>query len=185
MKNRIPLFTCLLFLASYQQISAQEYVSPTQSTETGKAPGMKVKLVHNAGGIQTYVVVFSKGDEIKSGLTEFAQKYSISAAHFTGLGDATSAKVGWYDSTRKAFKVISLPNPSEISSITGNITMSEDKPGPHAHITLADENGMVHGGHLLELYVGPTVEIFVTVVPAIVSKQKDPGSGAALIKFKD
>jgi predicted DNA-binding protein with PD1-like motif len=184
MKRKTPrplILLLALIIAVCNSLSAQQYVSPTQPTEPGKAPGLRVKLLHTEGGTKTYVLVFGKGDEVKSGLTEFAQRYKVTAAHFTGIGDAVGAKVGWYDSLRKAFKVIEITGASEISSIIGNITVTAGKPGVHAHVNLADEKGITHGGHLLEMYVGPTVELFVTVLPAAIEKKNDPASGAALI----
>jgi predicted DNA-binding protein with PD1-like motif len=171
----------LIIIAFATNIPAQQYVSPTAPAEPGKAPGMKVKLLHTEGATKTYVLVFSKGDEVKSGITGFAQDYKVTAASFTGIGDAVRAKVGWYDSTRKAFKVIEITQATEISSIIGNITVTDGKPGAHAHVNLADEKGMTHGGHLLEMWVGPTVELIVTVYPGSLNKKNDPASGAALI----
>jgi predicted DNA-binding protein with PD1-like motif len=171
----------VLAIAACKSLSAQQYVSPTQPTEPGKAPGLRVKLLHSEGETKTYVLVFSKGDEVKSGLTEFAQRYKVTAAHFTGIGDAVGAKLGRYDSSRKAFKVIEITGATEISSVIGNITVSDGKPCVHAHVNLADAQGISHGGHLLEMYVGPTVEVFVTVIPAVIEKKKDTASGAALI----
>jgi predicted DNA-binding protein with PD1-like motif len=176
----VALGFVLVFFAG-RNLVAQQYVSPTQPTEPGKAPGLKIKLLHTEGRTQTYVLVFGKGDEVKSGLTDFATRYRVTAAHFTGIGDAVRAKVGWYDSSRKQFKVIEINEAAEISSLIGNITVSAGKPGTHAHVNLADAKGISHGGHLLELWVGPTVEIFVTVIPATIEKKNDPASGAALI----
>src|SRR3982751_3834225 len=75
----------------------QEYLPPSKTPEKGKAPGMKFKLLQQGDQGSTYVIVLSEGDEILSGLTEFAEKNQISTAHFTAIGDASSSKVGWYD----------------------------------------------------------------------------------------
>src|SRR5262245_22689991 len=47
----------------------------------GLAPGMKVTDLGK--GARTYRVNMAKGDEIMSGLTEFAEKHHIKHAHFT------------------------------------------------------------------------------------------------------
>src|SRR4051794_29609053 len=49
----------------------------------GLAPGMKVADLGK--GARTFRVNFVKGDEIMSGMTEFAEKYHIRNGHFTGL----------------------------------------------------------------------------------------------------
>jgi predicted DNA-binding protein with PD1-like motif len=161
--------------------SAQQYVSPMQPAKTGRSPGVKVKLLSQNGDVKTYVLVFAKNDEVISGLTEFAQKYNVTAAHFKGMGDAMSAKVAWYEQSKKMFKVIPIAKPAEITSIIGNITINQGKPVVHAHINLADENGMVHGGHLLEAFIFPTLEVFVTVEPTTLNKKIYTEAGAFVI----
>jgi predicted DNA-binding protein with PD1-like motif len=167
---------CLAFTAQ-----AQDYVSPTQPAEIGKAPGMKVKLVSTNEQTKTYAVVFSPGDEVRSGLTEFAQKYNVSCAHYTAIGDASTCKVGWYDIERKMFKVIPINEPAEITSLIGDIALFNGKPVAHSHVTLATSDGICHGGHLLEIYVGPTLEVFVTVEPTPLYKKLDPKFNAGVI----
>src|SRR5687768_6449957 len=94
---------------------SQEYISPKQPVETGKAPGVKVKLLSTNGQTKNYVLIFAMGDEVRSGLTEFAQKYQVKTAHFTAIGDATMAKFGFFDYDRKMFKVIPISEPSKVS----------------------------------------------------------------------
>jgi len=56
------LGACLVLLSG--KSVAQEYVPTTQAPQTGRAPGMKIKLVGQNNGVKTYVLVFAKGDEI-------------------------------------------------------------------------------------------------------------------------
>ncbi len=160
--------------------NAQEYVSPTQPVQTGKSPGVKVKLLSSNGQTKNYVFVFATGDEVRSGLTEFAQKYNVKAAHFTGIGDALSMKVGFFDYSLKMFKVIPVDT-AEVTSFIGNIATLNGKPAVHIHASAAISDGSVKGGHLLELYVGPTFEIFVTVEPTALNKKLDTRYNAGLI----
>lgn len=159
---------------------AQEYVSPTQPVEKGKAPGVKVKLLSDNGQTKTYVLVFSPGDEVRSGLNEFAQKYNVKSAHYTAIGDVFSAKLGFFDYDHKMFKVILLDT-SEVTSFIGNIAIFNGKPAAHTHVSVAAKDGSVKGGHLLELYVGPTLEVFITVEPTALYKKLDKRYDAGVI----
>ena len=173
------LAICISMITStYAQ---DDYVSPVKPAETGKSPGVKTERLSKEGQIETYILIFSKGDEVVSGLTEFAQKYNVKSAHYTAIGDAASAKVGWYDATRKMFKVIPIPEPSEITSLIGDIAIFNKKPVAHTHVNLATSDGISHGGHLLQLIVGPTLEVVVTVEPTALYKKLDPESGAGVI----
>lgn len=169
---------------NYTNTFAQEYVSPTKPAETGKSPGVKAQLLSQNGQVKTYMLVFAKGDEVLSGLTEFAQKNNITSAHFTAIGDATRARVGWYDDSRKMFKVIPINEPSEITSLVGDIAVYNGKPVVHAHINLAGQDGTVRGGHLLEAYIFPTLEVRLTVEPQAMYKKLYPEAGATVIDAK-
>ena len=180
------LLAMLLFALAFITIKAeaQDYVSPTRPAQTGRSPGVRVKLISDSGATRTYIMIFSPGDEIMSGLNEFAQKYNVKSAHFKAIGDAVTAKVGWYDQNKKMFKVISINTPAEITSIIGDIAISNGKPVVHAHINLATEDGIVHGGHLLEAFVGPTVELSMTVEPVPLYKGVNADTGVSLINTK-
>jgi predicted DNA-binding protein with PD1-like motif len=177
-KNRIIaalLLTVVAFAAH-----AQEYVSLSQPVDTGKAPGVKVKLLSSNGQTKTYVLVFSPGDEVRSGLNDFALKYNVKSAHYSAIGDVFSAKLGFFAYERKMFRAIPVDT-SEIASFIGNITIYNGIPVAHTHVSVATKDGSVKGGHLLELFVGPTLEVFVTVEPTPLYKSVDKRFNAGII----
>lgn len=163
------------------KVNAQEYVSPTKPPLTGRSPGVKVKLISSKGDTKTYCIIFAEGDEVLSGLKEFAVKYHVTSAHFTAIGDAKSAKFGWYDKDKKMFKVNQINNFAEITSLMGDISMYNNNPVVHAHINLATDDGLVHGGHLLEAFIAPTLQLIMTVEPVALYKKFDPESGILII----
>ncbi|TLM95543.1 DNA-binding protein [Hymenobacter jeollabukensis] len=167
------LAAAVLVASTGYAAQAQEYVSPAKGkpVQAGKAPGMQVKLLSTNGQTKTYVLVFAKNDEVMSGLTEFARTYNVKSAHYQAIGDALSAKIGVYDYGRKQFKVISITEPCEVTSLTGDIAVLNGQPAPHSHLNLAAADGSVRGGHLLELVIGPTLELIVTVEPTPLYKR--------------
>ena len=115
--------------------SAQEYVAGA-TPKAGRAPGVKIKLINENGTTKTYAMIFAPGDEIMSGLTDFAIKYKIKSAHFTAIGDATSAKTGWFERSKKLFKVNPVNEQCQITSLIGDVALYNGKPIVHAHINL-------------------------------------------------
>jgi predicted DNA-binding protein with PD1-like motif len=180
MNIRIALFVAIMALCSHAA-SAQEYVSPTRPIQTGRSPGVKVKLISADGPTRTYAIIFGPGDEILSGLQEFANKYNVQSAHFTAIGDAKSVRFGWYDKSKKMFIVTALNSHAEITSLVGDIALINGKPSVHAHIALATEDGVVHGGHLLQAFIEPTLEVMMTVEPIPLNKKPDPQFGINVI----
>jgi uncharacterized protein len=54
----------------------------------------------------TYAVIFGKGDEVLSGLTELAVRENIQAAQISAIGAFQHAVFAWFDDDRKAFRNI-------------------------------------------------------------------------------
>jgi uncharacterized protein len=176
----LSIITCICF--SFQAVAQNnDYVSPMKPAVTGRSPGVKVKLISENGATRTYAIIFAAGDEVISGLKEFADKYQVKSAHFTAIGDASSAKFGWYDKSRKMFKVNELKGFAEITSLIGDIALNNNNPVVHAHINLATDDGLVHGGHLLEAFVAPTLEVIMTVEPAPLHKKPNEEFGIFII----
>jgi hypothetical protein len=178
-----PVSAIVLFIAALfcLEANAQEYISPTTSPITGRSPGVKVKLLSANDSTKTYALIFAKGDEVMSGLKEFAIKYHVKSAHFNAIGDASSVKFGWYDISKKMFKVMHLNEFAEITSLVGDITLYNGNPVVHAHISMATQDGIVHGGHLFEAFVSPTLQLMMTVEPASLYKKPDPETGILII----
>jgi hypothetical protein len=157
------------------------WVAPAHPIPTGKAPGVKVQLLNTSGNRKTYAVIFSKGDEAFSGLTDFARQYNVTAAHFTAIGALKSAKLAWFDPTRKMYKQIPVESQVEVLSMIGDIALYKGKPAVHTHAVVGFPDGSTRGGHVLEAYVNPTLEVMVTVEPDAMHKRLDPETDLTLI----
>ena len=94
-------------------------------------------------------------------LTELAKVQNIKTAAFTAIGALKFAKLGFYDQKKHEYVETRLISPQEIACCLGNISLKEDEPFVHAHAVLADEDGNVKAGHLLEGIVF-AAEIYVT-----------------------
>jgi hypothetical protein len=176
---RLLLLGVLLLTAVHED----DYVKPGPITGRGLAPGLVAHLLSDVQGRKTYVLVFRTGDEVMSGLTEFAEKEHITGAHLTGLGGFQKANLGWYDLSRQEFKKNPVKEQVEVATLVGNIATEPGKaPMVHVHCALARRDGSMIGGHLLDGMVSPTLELFLTVEPTAVAKAHDPGLGIELIQ---
>lgn len=141
------------------------YIRPSMNVPTGLAPKMRVEELPTADS-HTYKVSFSTGDEIISGLTEFAEQHHIVSAHITGIGGLISAKLGWGSPTVPGMKEIDVTNKCELVSLTGNISMRAQRRYVHLHGVVAFSDGSTKGGHVIEAHVDPIAEIFVVTTAA-------------------
>ena len=110
------------------------YTLPGPVTARGLAPGLPSRLISESpGGEKTYAVVFAKGDEVLSGLTEFAAREKLTSGYFTAIGALQHARFGWFDRTRKAYKHIPIEEQVELISLIGNVALVNGTPQIHAH----------------------------------------------------
>ena len=159
--------------------SQDQYVKSEPITATGLAPKMKYKDLGQQ--TTTYAIVFGDGDEVASGLTEFAAKHHIQSGHLTAIGAFSSAVLAYFDRDRKEYKKIPIDSQVEVLSFIGDFALDEGKPVLHAHVVVGFPDGHTMGGHLLEAHVWPTLEVFLVASPVPLQKQLDPDSQLDLI----
>ena len=186
----LKLLTLALFVilsihgAQAQTKASEESISPARPVPTGLAPGMQSKLVSEKAGEKVYAVIFQRGDEILSGLTDFAIQNKITSAHFTGIGAIKDATLGWLDLDAKAYHPIHVDQQVEVLSMIGDVANFNGKPVVHAHMVLGKRDGSTVGGHLWEAHVNPTLEVFVSVDAEPLQKKLDEQSGMKVIDPK-
>ena len=151
-----------------------QYQSPAATAQTGKAPGMKVKLISKRDGIKNYVLIFAKGDEVLSGINDFAKQHKVALAHFTAIGALKGATTAWFDPERRMYKLNPINEQVELTSLIGDIGLYKGSPAVHSHMTIGLRDGTTRGGHLIEAHVYPTVELFIMVFPTPLEKTLDP-----------
>jgi predicted DNA-binding protein with PD1-like motif len=122
---------------------------------------MKSKLIQH-GQEKTFALVFDTGDEVVAGLLQFAKDYTLSGARLTAIGAFERVTLGFFDVANKDYKKIAIQEQVELLSLVGNIAQ-DDKGDPklHAHVVVGKSDGTAHGGHLLDAYVRPTLEVVV------------------------
>src|SRR5450755_345736 len=168
-------------LTGYSREKGGEYVAPSEAVPRGKAPKMQVQLLNHGEPTKQYAVIFYQGDEAFSGLREFAEKYNITSAHFTAIGAVNGATLGWFDSQRKMYKKIPINGQHEVIGMSGDIALYQGKPVVHTHMMVGSPDGTTQGGHVLEAYVSPTLEVMVTEDPVTMQKRFDPETDLTLI----
>ena len=128
----------------------------------------------------TYMIRIDPGEEIVENLKKFCEEEQIRLARVEAIGATDHAVIGVYDLGKKEYYPETINEFMEITSLNGNITEMHGKPYVHLHATLADQRHGLHGGHVLEMQVGATCEMFVTVLDGEVKRQKDEELGINL-----
>jgi predicted DNA-binding protein with PD1-like motif len=143
---------------------------------------MKTKLMAESAGQRTFVAVLDPGEEAFATLTAFAVREGIGGASLTAIGAFERATVGWFDLQAKAYRRIPVQQQCEVLSAIGDVAEGDNgKPSLHVHTVLGLSDGTTRGGHLLEAYVRPTLEVTLIETPVHLRRTKRPALGIALI----
>lgn len=138
--------------------AAPQYQDRSEVTPHGMAPHMKVTEMHPTA--RTFQILFSKGDEVASGLIDFAQQNHVKYASFTAIGAFDHAVLGWYDPEKRAQKKNPIDQEMEVSSFVGNITPdAKGNPVVHSHCVVALSDGRAMAGHFIEGHVSLVMQV--------------------------
>jgi predicted DNA-binding protein with PD1-like motif len=128
------------------------------------------------------VIRFEKGEEIVSTLKKFCEEEDISTASIIScIGATDSLEIGIYDTLKKEYKSIIRDGDHEITSINGNITTMNGNTYLHLHITVADKELKIFGGHLNSAIVSATCELILAPISGNVKRFHDKTSGLNLM----
>lgn len=128
-----------------------------------------------------YLIRLEKGEELVRTLTQFCEQQQIKAGWVNGLGAALWAELAFYHLDQKAYEFDRINELLEISNLSGNVSMVNDKPFLHLHITVADMNYHSYAGHLKELAVGGTCEVYIRTFKEPVNRVHNDGIGLKLL----
>lgn len=123
------------------------------------------------------------GADISKSITEFCVAHKIKSGLVLFIGAVFESTIGYYDQTKKKYKKISVKKPMEIVSGIGNISMKDNNPFLHAHISLADKSCKMIGGHLFSPTRVFACEVAILTGKKALSRQYDDQTGLFLWKF--
>ena len=130
-----------------------------------------------------YAVRFDRGEEVLSSLLALCETERISLASVSALGAVDQAVLGVYDLVSGVYEKRSIDAFCEIGSLVGSVTQMDGKPYLHLHAVLCGQNGLVAGGHAIELRVGATCELFLHLLSGTLERKKDAETGLNLFAF--
>lgn len=142
---------------------------------------MTSRLLHEHQGLRTFILVLDIGDETMTMLTTFAARHGLTAAHFTAIGAFSHVVVAYFDWETREYRRVPIDEQVEVLSLVGDISVKDGEPKVHAHVVVGKSDATAHGGHLMEGYARPTLEVVLTELPHHLERHHDPASGLNLI----
>lgn len=90
-----------------------------------------------------------KGEDLLQAIQYFCHHHQVRCGLISAIGAVEKATFTVYDQKTKKYIKLNVEKDLEILSITGNVSLFDDKPMVHAHATFADPEGKAFGGHLV------------------------------------
>ncbi len=120
---------------------------------------------------RTIFARLTEGEDLLEAITRQTTQSGITAGFFQLIGTLKEAKLGFY--RHGEYETIEIPGPLEIVSCLGNVSLKEEETIVHAHMAVADETGVVLGGHLLSgCLVSVTSELVLVETPEVRLERK-------------
>ncbi len=133
-----------------------------------------------------YIVRLFQGEDLIASLTNFCAEHRIESGRLEGIGAVSSATIGYYDLDEKEYHFTTYDDVIyELVSMTGNVALVDGKAFLHVHASIAGQDLKVLGGHVQEMTVGVTVEVFLAVCDGSVVRELDEGIGLKLMQLPD
>lgn len=139
-------------------------------------------LLHEAKPGRIFIGRLAKGADLLPALTEVCGREGVTHGEVRAIGALTRARVAYYVQPDRRYEVIDLPEPCEVVSLVGNISLKDGRPFIHAHLAVADKQGQMLGGHLVEgceVFAGEYV-IRELLVSEPLEREYDAPTGLAL-----
>jgi predicted DNA-binding protein with PD1-like motif len=117
-----------------------------------------------------YIGRLDYGCDLLEGLTGICIAKGVTLGWIQAIGAVQACRVGFYNQETRAYEYVCVDRPMEMAQLTGNVSLKDGRPFIHAHVTLMDDEGQAHGGHLapgtivfacefmIEHLAGPTFE---------------------------
>lgn len=132
-----------------------------------------------------WFVRLERGELLSEGLRKAIEQEGIKTGWIMGIGACEWVELGYYDLETKKYKWQKFDPPNgglEILSLQGNVSLDDDQPMLHIHGTFSGKNYQSIGGHVKDLEVAGTLEIFLHDWFADpVKRETDPDTGLKLL----
>lgn len=137
-------------------------------------PGKTVSAaLPNTSQLIVHVIRLRPGEDLKKALEAYVETNNIeSAVILSCVGSLNVAALRFANRP----EATSVPGKLEITSLVGTLAKSS---GSHLHLTIADEDGLARGGHLMDgSIVYTTAEIAIGQLPDVrFAREEDPTYG--------
>jgi hypothetical protein len=102
-----------------------------------------------------HLLSLDTGSDLIETVTAYVRERDIRAASIAFIGAVRHAELAWWDQNEDEYRGFSVDGPMEVISGSGSVSEFDNQPFVHIHLSLANREGQVVGGH-----VEPGTEVY-------------------------
>ena len=125
------------------------------------------------------------GEHVAAALVELLQREGVGYASVTGLGAVRWVRLAYWNSATRDYESHDVEEQVEVVSLVGNVTLREEQPFLHLHISLGRQDLSMFGGHFLDAIAHPNFEVWIQREAGPVHRRVEPASGLALMDLPE
>lgn len=155
---------------------------------------MRHKLLETEGGRRKFALILDAEEEAVASIRKFAVQQGLSGTSISGIGAFSRCAFGHFDPVTRVFTRNDVEVQAEVLSLLGNIAGPDsaaddddgdeptDGPRLHLHCVAGLRDATTRGGHLIEGWVRPTMELILEESPTHLQRGHDHASGLVLLQ---
>jgi len=130
------------------------------------------------------LVRIDKGEELVDSLRIICKDLHITLGSVIGIGATDKITVGLMNTKTKKYQSKEFIGDHEITSLIGNITTMNGEVYLHLHVTIANVEHKVFGGHLTSAVISATFEGIIELIDGQINREYNDEVGLNLLAFK-
>lgn len=128
-----------------------------------------------------HVIRVVRGEELVESILKYCTTNNVKAGWVQAIGACSKATISSYNFQTCEYDKKTFTEDLELVSLIGNISVVDDKPSLHAHVSLSRRDMSVLGGHLHSMTISGTGEVFITPFETEFTRSHDKDTGLNLI----
>lgn len=98
---------------------------------------------------QHHLLKLPLGADLHAFIEDYCEQHHIEIAWISALGALSEVELAFYNQVTHQYQTQVFTGEFEILNATGNISLKNDKPFAHIHITLSGDDFKAFGGHVM------------------------------------
>jgi uncharacterized protein len=134
---------------------------------------------------ERYIVRFESGEAAVETLTRFLEREGVEFANVSAAGAVASVRLAYWNAETCEYEEREFHEQLEIVSFQGNSSLKHGKPFLHLHGVFARRDFSTIGGHIKELRVHPTLELWLRTEDVPVRRVHESDTGLDLLELPE